>query len=325
MSSAVGLFSASNRYADRVPQLSTTAALEQSHAYCREITRLQARNFYYGLRLLPEPKRSAMFALYAYMRLADDIADADDGRGVQQRIEDLRAWGQCTRDVLAGACPADTRHDAENSPGRFRHHPVWPAVLQMVERHHVPGYVFDEAIAGQQQDLHHDGFADFEQLRTYCHRVAGVVGLASIYVWGFSGGEETEQLAMDRGVAFQLTNILRDLREDASLGRSYVPRNELLELGLTASDLREDVAGENRAVAELLDRQIERAHAFYERSSALEQRIAPDSRPTLTAMTAIYRGLLHKIERHPRQVLSRRVSLSMFTKLHIAWKASRAR
>jgi phytoene synthase len=137
-----------------------------------------------------------MFALYAYMRLVDDIADEDDGRSIAQRLADLEAWRTQTH--------ASAAVEGINS------HPVWPAFANIVQRYRLPIRVFDEVIAGQRQDLEPAPFANFEQLYEYCYRVAGVVGLASIFVWGFEGGEQTEQLAIDRGVAFQLTNILRD-------------------------------------------------------------------------------------------------------------------
>ena len=158
------------------------ANLASSHAFCRRLTRSQARNFYYGLKLLPQPKRSAMFTLYAYMRLVDDIADDQDGRSVRQRIDELESWREQTHLILAGR---------EASGG----HLLWPAFGEMVQQYRLPPHVFDDVIAGQRQDLEPEPFETFEQLRQYCYRVAGVVGLASIYIWGFEGGAETEALA----------------------------------------------------------------------------------------------------------------------------------
>lgn len=291
-----------------------SAALASSRAYCEHLTRTQARNFYYGLRLLPEPKRSDMFALYAYMRLIDDIADAEaDGRSPDQREQDLEAWRIVTRAVLSG----DARFAAAAG------HEAWAAFADMARRNRLPHFLFDDVIAGQRQDLRPAAFDTFEHLHEYCYRVAGTVGLASIHVWGFGGGEATRQLAIDRGVAFQLTNILRDLREDAARGRTYLPREELAQAGVTPDDLRHGRA-DDRFVA-LMRRQIERAESYYERSAALESRIAPDSRPTLVAMTGIYHGLLRKLAAAPQRVLRERVSLSLFTKLRIGWRARRGR
>jgi phytoene synthase len=191
--------------------------------------------------------------------------------------------------------------------------------------------VFRDVIAGQRQDLESPAFENFKQLREYCYRVAGVVGVASIYVWGFEGGDETESLAIDRGIAFQLTNVLRDIREDGGRGRCYLPREELAAAGITQEDLNStaDLAGTVSAgsgrFAKFMHEQIERAQSYYDRSAPLDERISRDSRPTLMAMTHIYHGLLKKIAVDPRRVLQKRVSLSKISKLRIAWRAARSR
>ena len=289
-------------------------SLADSRAFCEQLTRTQARNFYYGLKLLPEPKRSDMFALYAYMRLIDDIADEDDGRGYEQRLDDLDAWRTVTRAVLDG--------DGERLAAGAGHE-IWPAFADMARRNRLPHELFDDVIAGQRQDLRPAAFETFDQLHEYCYRVAGTVGLASIYVWGFDGDESTRGLAVARGVAFQLTNILRDLREDAARGRCYLPRADLAAAGVAEVDVMNGRGGD--AFVALMRAQIARAESFYASSAALESRIAPDSRPTLTAMTQIYHGLLKKLAAEPQRVLRERVSLSLFTKLMIGWRASRCR
>lgn len=283
-----------------------------SREWCARLTKRTARNFYYGLRLLPEPKRSAMFTLYAYMRLTDDIADAPDGHSTRERLAELDAWEGMTREVFAGG-------GAGRPPGP---QPIWPAFAELVRQYSVPLSVFEDVIAGQRQDLLRARFETFDDLREYCRRVAGVVGLASICVWGYEGGEGTESLALDRGIAFQLTNILRDLREDSANGRSYIPRTELAEFGVPEAELRAGVPGP--ALASLMNFQIERARSYYDRSAALEGRISRDSRATLVAMTSIYRGLLEKIAREPLRVMHERVSLSLVTKLRIGWRAAHA-
>ena len=281
-------------------------SLEESRQYCTQLTRRQARNFYYGLKLLPEPKRSAMFALYAYMRLVDDIADEQDGRTLAQRHQALDAWGEATNTALGGHLPDG--------------HPVWPAFIDMTRSHGVPAHVFHEVIAGQRQDLESPHFQTFAELRDYCYRVAGVVGVASIYVWGFEGGAETERLAVDRGIAFQLTNVLRDLREDGFRDRLYLPRQELSAAGLDEKDLQD-----SQGFRAFMEKQIARAQSYYDQSSPLDARINADSRPTLMAMTQIYHGLLEKMSVDPGCVLVRRISLSPLKKLRIAWRAARAR
>jgi phytoene synthase len=288
--------------------------LARSRSYCEQLTRNQARNFYYGLKLLPEPKRSAMFTLYAYMRLVDDIADDEDGRSVQRRIDELEAWREHTHAILDGKNPA-------NGTGAEEGHLLWPAFAEMVREYRMPRHIFDDVIAGQRQDLEPEPFETFAQLHEYCYRVAGVVGLASIYIWGFEGGTETEALAVDRGVAFQLTNILRDLREDAARGRTYLPREDLVAMNVSEADLKVSRGGQ--AFRELMRFQIDRAEAYYQKSRPLEQRIQRDSRPTLLAMTQIYHRLLKKVACEPERVLRERVSLSLLSKLTIAWRATR--
>jgi phytoene synthase len=251
-----------------------------------------------------------MFALYAYMRMVDDIADGQAGKSIADRQRALDAWTQNTREALAGRSPSDSAS-------------LWPAFIDMTRRYNVPAYVFEEVIAGQRQDLEGPVFETFEPLRQYCYRVAGVVGVGSIHVFGFDGGAETIELAVQRGVAFQLTNILRDLREDGGRGRIYLPRSELREAGVAEADL---LAGRSsEAFVRLMRQQIERARDFYDKSSPLESRIEAASRPTLAAMTEIYRGLLEKIAADPRRVLHQRVSLSPLSKLRIAWRAARSR
>jgi phytoene synthase len=302
--------------------LPATITLEQSQGYCEQVTRIFARNFYYGLRLLPSAKRTAMYALYAWMRLVDDIADDEDGRTLSQRIEELESWRIDTHAVLADGRQAAVATTAQTSGKEPRGHQLWPAFCDMASRYAVPTRVFDDVIAGQQQDLSPLSFDTFDQLYTYCYRVAGVVGLASIYVWGFEGGAETEELSIQRGVAFQLTNILRDLREDASRGRFYLPRSEV-NGSMDLADLRDGRAG--YSFDEAMRFQLARAEDYYRCSAPLESRISADSRPTLVAMTQIYHTLLQKIAARPTRVLRSRVSLSVWAKLRIGWRALRAR
>lgn len=295
--------------------------LKKSHEYCREITRKQAGNFYYGLKLLPEPKRSAMYVLYAYMRLVDDIADAEDGRTTAQKIVDLEAWRKQTFAVLG-------INGGEEQQEALRRHILWPGFADLVMRYQIPSQVLEDMIAGQRQDLEPVTIKDFEELYQYCYRVASVVGLASICVFGYTregiAGKSTETLAVNRGIAFQLTNILRDLKEDgmrAGNGRCYLPLDELAQFGVSGDDIAAGEAGVG--FDELMKFQIARAEEYYEKSAPLEQAIDEDSRPTLRAMTAIYHGILGKIKENPRRVLKERVSLSMWAKLRIGWRAIR--
>jgi phytoene synthase len=283
----------------------------ESAAFCQALTRRAAKNFYYGLKLLPEPKRSAMYALYAYMRVVDDIADEPDGRSMEQREAELQAFRATTHAALAGHLPPDATH------------PMWPAFVQLGQQFHIPPAIFDDMIEGQLQDLQPVRIATFSDLHAYCYRVASVVGLASLYVWGFEGGRASEALAIDRGIAFQLTNVLRDLREDAQRRRIYLPADELAAAGIDPAELHAETASPK--LAALLKEQVARAESYYQKSAPLDEKINADSRPTLRAMTDIYHGILRKIAADPAVVLTRRISLSPFAKIRIAWRAVRAR
>ncbi|MEZ0267093.1 MAG: phytoene/squalene synthase family protein [Phycisphaerae bacterium] len=295
----------------------SSASLDRSRAYCERLTRQYARNFYYGLRLLPAQKRASMYALYAWMRLVDDIADHEDGRGLEARAEQLEQWRADTHAVL------DRGPDAAGAYAvRADSADVWPAFYDMATRHGVPRLCFDEVIAGQHQDLRPMRLQTFDELEQYCYRVAGVVGLASIHVWGFEGGRETEELAVKRGLAFQLTNVLRDVREDAARGRLYLPVEEI-ERHFAVGDLLAGRVSAARAEPFFAE-QVARAQRAYAESASLDASVSADSRPTLVAMTEIYRGLLTKIAQRPGRVLTERVSLSLWTKLRIGWRATRA-
>jgi len=183
-------------------------------------------------------------------------------------------------------------------------------------------------IAGQRQDLTPTPIRTFTDLQQYCYRVASVVGIASLYVWGFDQTEpaatETLKLASDRGIAFQLTNILRDLREDSARaggGRCYLPEEDLKKFQITPEQIAKRDGGDNFLA--LMQFQITRARSYYESSAPLDVRISPDSRPTLHAMTAIYHAILEKIAANPTKVLTTRIKLSTTQKLLIAWQAMR--
>lgn len=296
------------------PQVSMTPAAEwerllrESREHCRELSRERAKNFYYGMKLVPEPKRGSMEALYAWMRLADDLADEagpDDAKA-----EALAAFQQQTHAAVDPALSgiADLPDD-----------PIWPAVRDMVLRHDVPLRYFDAMIEGQLLDQHKRRYATFEDLYDYCYKVASVVGLACIEIWGYRGGGQTRQLSEWRGIAFQLTNILRDVLEDADRDRVYVPADtlDLFELNPPMFAL-----GDRRDALKAIRRLAETAATYYEKSEPLDEQVHPDGRPCLWAMTAIYRGLLEKIRREPESVLGTdRVRLSRPRKAWIALRA----
>lgn len=288
--------------------------LGPSQNFCEELTRKAAKNFYYGLKLLPEKKREAMYALYAYMRMVDDIADDEDSRTPDDRARDLKQWQELTHSAIA------------MDEQVLKRHVLWPAFAKTVNDYKMPSVLFDDMIAGQTQDLVPAETKTFEDLYLYCYRVAGIVGLASLCVWGVKDGmdeEKAKKMAVDLGLAFQLTNILRDLKEDSHRGRVYLPTSELTEYHVNPKMFKGEESDAN--FLQLMRFQIGRAEGYYQSSSGLTHCICEDSRPTLIAMIDIYHGILKKISAKPEQVLMKRVSLSTLEKLMIGWKAMRGK
>ncbi len=278
-------------------------ALQTSFDYCRDLTRREARNFYYGMKLTPEPKRSAMYAIYAWMRTADDLADSVHDR------DQIDAFSAMTDQALA-----DQQIDG---PVQL-HAAMWPAVRHVLQTYPIDGQLLHQMIAGQCSDSQDKPvvFATFDDLYQYCYRVASVVGLISVAIWGHDDDSRVPTWAEQRGIAFQLTNILRDLKEDAQLGRVYLPQEDLAKFNYDADKLKRGVADESFDA--LMRFQIARARDFYERSSLLEEHLSPECRSTCLTLCRIYRALLERIAAAPRKVLRERVSLPTVKKLAIS-------
>jgi phytoene synthase len=286
--------------------------LSEAMRCCREITRKRARNFYYGLKLLPEPRRSALYAMYAWMRRADDLADgaaveADEAR---RRIAAFRAE---TERALAGhADVAD---------------PILVALGETAARYPIRPEHFGDMLDGQLDDLNGRTYRTFADLREYCGRVASSVGQVCIEIWGYHD-DRAPELAVDRGIAFQLTNILRDFAEDYDSGRVYLPLEDFEQADLEPEVLRRWTESDKCSAFVL--RQVERAELFYTRSQPLDHMITASCVPTLWAMTEIYHRLLQRLRAEPgRLALGPPVRLSAAHKGAIAvrarWRARGAR
>src|SRR5215831_20257411 len=196
--------------------------VERSYAYCRRVARSRAKNFYYSFLLLSEPQRKAMCAIYAFMRYCDDLSDEPGANRAA-----IERWRAEMEDALQG---------------RFSGHPVWPAFHHTIRRFSIPHDYFREMIDGVASDLEPREFQTFDQLYRYCYQVASVVGLTVIHIFGFDT-RRALPLAEKCGIAFQLTNILRDIREDAERGRIYLPTEDLLRFGVTREALCEGKRG----------------------------------------------------------------------------------
>jgi phytoene synthase len=267
--------------------------------HCEEITRRRARNFWYGIRLLPRAKRRAMAAIYALSRRIDDAGD--DGR---RSDDERRAALEAIEASLAGA--------HRSSPD-----PVLAAVGFVAEAFPLPISAFHELVAGVRMDLDGTVYRTFEDLEPYCRRVAGTIGRLSVSVFGARDVPRAERLADDLGVAMQLTNILRDVREDLRRGRVYLPAEDLERLGCTRSDLA-DPPGD-RAV-DLIRFEAARAREWFRRGLPLLPMLDRRSAACAGTMAGIYTRLLGRIESRPADVLVRRLSLPTWQK---AWVAAR--
>jgi phytoene synthase len=277
-------------------------ALAQSSAYCRRVARTRAKNFYYSFLLLSAEQRDAMCAIYAFMRYCDDLSDEPGASHAG-----IERW----RSALTGALH-----------GTFDGHPVWPAFARTVSRYRIPHEYFYEMIDGVASDLTPRRFETFDELYRYCYQVASVVGLSIIHVFGFESPEAL-RLAEKCGIAFQLTNILRDVREDAERGRIYIPAEDRTRFDVTEADIKRGAM--TRELRALLGFEAERARRYYRDSSALPSLVERRSRPSLRALIAIYSRLLDRMEKSRFEVFERRISLSPLEKSLLLVRAAISR
>ncbi|MEM1061671.1 MAG: phytoene/squalene synthase family protein [Planctomycetota bacterium] len=274
--------------------------LRESYAACRRLTQAAAGNFRYTFLPLPAAKRRQMDAVYAFMRVCDDLAD-DESLPTAERARRLAAWRAEFDRAVAGE-PVSAA--------------VLPAIADVVRDCSIPERYLLDVIEGVTSDLTPTQPADLAALETYCYRVAGAVGLACIHVWGFRDDGDAVAAAIDCGFALQLTNILRDVREDAEAGRVYLPADECARFGVTRESFLADTP--TPGVEALLRFQIERARDAYRRGRRLLPLLEPAGRPVLRAMLRLYGGILRKIAADPAAVLTGRVALPKWRKLAIA-------
>lgn len=285
------------------PTLLTAAAVKESYRYCREVAKERAKNFYYSFVLLDKDRRDSMCAVYAFMRHCDDLSDdpkSTDAAVVQQNIS---LWRLEMDRALKGIMGDD---------------PLWPAFYDTVRRYSIPHRFFHEMIDGVMSDITPREIETYEELYQYCYQVASVVGLTVIHIFGFESARAL-LLAEKCGVAFQLTNILRDVREDAEMGRVYLPREDLRRYGVNAEQLR--LGLENDRFRKLMKYEAERARACYEESAPLNDLVEPKSRRSLWALREIYLHLLARIEKSNYAVLTHRVKVPTSTKVLLMLRA----
>ena len=284
------------------------AALDAAYEECQAVTKREARNFYYAFLTLPHPRRRAIYAAYAFSRLADDIADGD-GAPPQKRSE-LAALRERLRNAYAGR--------PEGA--------ILTALVDAAATYDIPESLFQDIITGVEMDLEPRRFADFDELRHYCYHVASVVGLVSIRIFGYRDVPLAQETAVDFGLAMQLPNILRDLREDIERDRVYLPLNEMARFGYTEDDLRDSVVHERfRAMMRF---QANRAQRYFDSASRLMPLLEPESRGWAEGLHHLYNRLLNRMASRGWDVFSKRVSLSSWEKLNLTcrlWTTARLR
>lgn len=276
---------------------SDVLCLSSSYAWCERLARRQAGNFYHAFRLLPAPARRAMCALYAFMRVADDLVDGP--QEIAEKRLALTDWRQQLDASLAGVYS----------------HPLHRAFHHTVKQYGIPRRYLDDVLDGVGMDLDTDHYDTFADLYCYCYRVASAVGLACIHIWGFHD-ERALAFAESAGIALQLTNILRDLAEDAARGRVYLPREDLDRFGYSAHDLEHGRYDERFRA--LMRFQVERARNYYESAAPLAELLDRAGRAVFLVMLRTYRGLLEAIVQRDYDVFHGRVRLSRLRKLWLA-------
>jgi phytoene synthase len=296
-----------------MPWSPAPAQLTMAYSVCRGITRSNAKNFYYAFLVLPKRKREALSAVYAFMRRCDDIAD-DASLSLEERRIKLDHWLSALHRAQQGE-PSDD--------------PILLALTDAQRGYTIPAGLLDELATGTAMDVEVGvetqsttagltvQYKTFEDLKLYCYRVASVVGLVCIHIFGYRD-PAAEALAEQCGLAFQLTNIIRDVKEDAAMGRVYLPEEDMARFGLSAADLLS--TPDTARFRPLLALVADRAREFYRGGDELIPYISEDSQPTLWVLVNIYRRLLEKIAERQYDVFSGKVSLTVGEKLRILGK-----
>lgn len=278
--------------------------LEQAYEECRLITRREAKNFYYAFITLPEARRRAIYVAYTFCRYCDDSVDAEHSLD-----EKLHLLSELRRKLSASY-----QGHSEDM--------VFLGLSDVAERYQVPEEYFQEVLSGVESDLVKSRYNDFDELRRYCYQVASAVGLICIHIFGFNHARAKEH-AVDLGLAMQLTNIARDVKEDLEMGRIYLPQDEMHRFGYSEEELQSGSV--NQAFVDLMRFQTQRAREYFSSGFQLLPYLSPRSRACPAVLGHLYSKLLDHIESVNYDVLNHRVSLSTTEKLRVtaqAWLTS---
>lgn len=275
--------------------VATQIDLDAAYALCQQITKAEAKNFYYAFRTLPSAKRRAIYAAYAFCRVCDDIADED------LPLDEKLSRFAHTRALL---------HQGQNEPAAD---PVIAALADVAATFKIPWDLFRQIVDGVEMDLETTRYETFEELWEYCYKVASVVGLVSIEIFGHNEHPNAERYTVDLGLAMQITNILRDVKEDALRGRIYIPQADMRRFGYSEQDLIDNVLSDS--FRDLIRFEIERARRYFETGRRLIPLLSQDSRACTAMLIEVYSSILDRIEAVDYDVFSHRITLGTSKKL----------
>ena len=270
--------------------------VEIGYRESREITRREAKNFYYAFLTLPQERRRAIYVAYAFCRYCDDAVDTAES--VDQKTATLQSLHASLSDAYAGRTSD----------------PLFLALADVADRHDIPEEYFKQVIHGVESDLTKVRYRDFEELRTYCYQVASVVGLICLQIFGYKDDSAREH-AIDLGLAMQLTNIARDVQEDLGLGRIYLPQDEIARFGYSEEALEAGIV--NESFINLMRFQAQRARGYFDSGFKLLPYLSPRSRACPAVMGQLYSKVLQRIEEAKFDVFQHRISLSKAEKLRV--------
>ena len=270
--------------------------VEIGYQESRDITRREAKNFYYAFLTLPQERRRAIYVAYAFCRYCDDAVDTAES--VDQKMATLESLHASLNDAYTGRTSD----------------PLFLALADVADRHDIPEEYFKQVIHGVESDLTKVRYQDFEELRSYCYQVASVVGLICLQIFGYKDDSAREH-AIDLGLAMQLTNIARDIQEDLGLGRIYLPQDEIARFGYSEEALEAGIV--NESFIDLMRFQAQRARGYFDSGFKLLPYLSPRSRACPAVMGQLYSKVLQRIEEAEFDVFQYRISLSKTEKLRV--------
>jgi phytoene synthase len=283
--------------------ISIEKKLTISYEYCKNMSRIHAKTFYFASRFLPPEKKNACYAIYAFCRYIDDLVDKNLMRSLSS---------QESFEKISEAVNEWRRHLQALYNGEIIDHPIMIALKDTISKFNIPENLPNELIDGVNMDMSKTRYENFEDLKVYCYKVASVVGLMTTYVFGFKD-DKTFNYAVDLGIAMQMTNILRDVKEDALGGRIYIPNEDMKLFDYSEEDLLKNTMNKN--FRELMDYQISRAAKYYDNADEGIRMLDRDSRVTVGLMSRNYRKILHIIRENDFNVFGKRTYVPVHRKL----------